>query len=205
MRSSERMHIVKCSSHGFYVKFRASDPCLCCEQGGQARRAADLHAVGVPKPYSQKTLDNFFPATQLQRDALGFVRMYAENFAVVQEDGSNLVIRGPRGAGKTHLAVGILAHVLRAGYGGRYLDARTRPTGRDAAADLLVIDHFTTRPQAMRLGGILYRRSHANLPTILLTRLDAEIFTLTLGTSYTDLMRQNGIKCLNCDWEPAKI
>jgi DNA replication protein DnaC len=77
----------------------------------------------IPPRYQRCTLDNFltYPNEELLR-AVESARRFSEAFPVVQK---GLMLIGPPGIGKTHIAVSVLRHVVRrTGARGLYYDTR---------------------------------------------------------------------------------
>lgn len=138
------------------------------ELAADARRQADeawqrrLNNSGLPKRYQQATFEQFQPKPGTER-VLQVVREYAETFAKETETG--LMIRGPKGAGKTHLASAATMAILQRGFSVAFWNVplvleeiratyNRRPSedGPDAAtimarareSDLLVLDDLAT-------------------------------------------------------------
>ena len=75
-----------------------------------------LKYAGVGKRFLDCSLDNYAPITADQTKALKTIKEYSEN--LLTEDGmtdKGLLIVGPVGTGKTHLAVGVLREAHRLG------------------------------------------------------------------------------------------
>ncbi len=82
-----------------------------------AERTA-LGGSGVGKRFLDCSLDSYIPATNEQKKALAAIEAYADG--LLTEDGvtdTGLLIVGPVGTGKTHLAVSILREAHRLGLG----------------------------------------------------------------------------------------
>jgi DNA replication protein DnaC len=90
------------------------------------RDAAIAHAVeqaGIPARYQRCTFDNFitYPNDRLL-NAVACARRFAESFPIVNK---GLLIIGPPGIGKTHLAIAAMKQaVRRTGARARYYDTR---------------------------------------------------------------------------------
>lgn len=83
------------------------------EEYGEARA---LSGAGVGKRFLGCSLDNYAPITADQTKALKTIKEYSEN--LLTEDAitdKGLLIVGPVGTGKTHLAVGVLREAYRLG------------------------------------------------------------------------------------------
>jgi DNA replication protein DnaC len=96
------------------------DRCECWREKTAERAAVDAR---IPPRYQRCTLDNFitYPNEPLLR-ALAFARRFGDEFPVVQK---GLMLIGPPGIGKTHIAVSVLRHVIRrTGARGLYYDTR---------------------------------------------------------------------------------
>jgi DNA replication protein DnaC len=84
------------------------------------RRLRDAH---IPPRYQRCTLDSFvaYQNEQLLR-AVAMARRFCESFPVVEK---GLMLIGPPGIGKTHIAVAVLRDVIRrTGARGMYYDTR---------------------------------------------------------------------------------
>ncbi|MGA2569792.1 MAG: ATP-binding protein [Terracidiphilus sp.] len=102
-----------------------SRPCECQEAEREQRRLA---AAGIPKKYLNCTLDtfeiDFNGADPLLGKALQTARKFVEVYPV-DTGGKGLLIVGPNGVGKTHLAIGVLRRLVRErGVKGLFCDYR---------------------------------------------------------------------------------
>jgi len=116
-----------CGDTGFTVKtvegVSSATRCACIAE----RRAGTLEsAAGIPKKYAGVTVDNYripqdnstvMHAMQLLTMR---TRRFATSFPSLHEP-RGLLLQGPNGVGKTHLAVAALRTILAAGFDGRFL------------------------------------------------------------------------------------
>jgi len=108
-----------------------------CDCRAAAIRRQKLEAAGIPERYAADTIDNFNdlgrPALQRAKQA---AREFVDLYPVVDH---GLLLVGPSGRGKTHLACAILAElILRKGVTGLYADF----------SDLLLKIQSSFRPDA---------------------------------------------------------
>ncbi|MCR6661951.1 MAG: ATP-binding protein [Luteimonas sp.] len=76
---------------------------------------------GIPTRYRSRTLDNWQPQGAAQQLAGKIVRRYVDDLEANLDAGDGLVLSGPPGTGKTHLAAGILTAAAQRGIIGRYI------------------------------------------------------------------------------------
>ena len=94
-----------------------------CDCVHQKAAALNLSDARIPPRYQRCTLDSFvtYQNEELIR-AVESARRFADAFPVVQK---GLMLIGPPGIGKTHIAVSVLQHVIRrTGARGLYYDTR---------------------------------------------------------------------------------
>jgi DNA replication protein DnaC len=108
-------------------------PCSC---RGQRLREERLHAAAIPERYRDHTLENFFDNTLTLTRAKATAREFIDAYPAVE---AGLLLVGPSGRGKTHLACAILAELVASkGVTGLYADF----------SDLLLKIQTTFRPDA---------------------------------------------------------
>lgn len=99
-----------------------------CECRKAARSARRLAAACIPERQRECTLDNFVSGQGNARENLSLAHMRARQFVrgfPMDTYGNGLLLIGPTGVGKTHLAIGILhALVAERGATGRFFDCR---------------------------------------------------------------------------------
>lgn len=82
------------------------------ERRRQARIEACLHMSKIPKRFMNRTFDKFEERTPELAKTLRTVRGYAEKFQEMRRKGIGLLLRGPNGTGKTHLAYAIALYLV---------------------------------------------------------------------------------------------
>jgi DNA replication protein DnaC len=178
------------------------DPCSqCIKDEDHDNRASWLHSAGVPKILLGSTLDNW--RTELASDVtiLSTCRQWAR-------DGAGfLILHGPVGLGKSHLAVAI----MRERRMGRLVTQNTflmrlRKTYRDDHAEdvvdrckrarLLVLDEMGVstggRDEYPALHEVLSHRYGEMLPTIITTNVQLTDFKDAFGDRITDRLLSSG-------------
>ena len=105
----------RCAGTGFATEVRDgvsfARPCECRRHARKRRR---LVSAGIPKRYEHCTLDSFAPINgnrSLER-ALQLAREVVNRFPTRSEEAYGLLLYGPCGIGKTHLAVGVLKALI---------------------------------------------------------------------------------------------
>lgn len=179
-----------------------------------------LHQAAVPARFHGKTFDTFHAETPQQQKALESVRQYAENFEANQRIGAGLVLAGPPGTGKSHLAMAALQYVMPK-YCGHYTTALSviravRNTWRKDSeqgelevlrdltrAPLLVIDEigasYGSDGEATILFDLLDRRYRDMKPSILLTNQNADGLKACLGERTFDRLTETST-WVPCQW-----
>ena len=190
-----------------------------------AFRARMLEA-GIPRQFAEATIWNWTHSMDKQRRVWEWARDYASQHELVVSTGRSAVLYGHTGTGKTHLAIGILRHILEKGGTGLYTTAadmlarikatyaraatETEPAVMDAltSVDLLVLDECgrqqDTEHERSLMFRVLDRRSADLRPTIVGSNLSREPLRAFLGEALVDRLRQRGGMFLLFDWGSAR-
>lgn len=185
------------------------------------RLQARLRSAGISPRFAHASLANFVAETNEQRRVLGYVRRYAQGFAEQLQRGRCLMLVGPCGTGKTHLAMAVLAEVIHAGYKGRYataadISAAVRATYRGEGSeskaldafiepDLLVLDEIGVLRDTDHERHCLYRtidgRYQAQRPAILCGNVTVAEAEEALGEQAFSRLQENGGIRLSLVWD----
>ncbi len=198
----------------------------------RARRAAKQKAIeaaarlaAVPPRYLDARFDTYEAPTPDRRAARDRCVSFAEHFQTVMAYGSNLVLLGNVGTGKTHLSCAIITHVVADGFTALFctegdLLSRIRATyDRDAEQreeqviesfrrpDLLVIDEVGVgignhANKVAMLHRVINDRYNHRRPVIILSNLDEpqlrKYFGLRLWDRLTDF--SSGANIITMNW-----
>ncbi len=97
-------------------------PCVCEKARVAAQRLA---SAGIPPEYHRSTFENFRAYNDTLIDALWLASKFAEHYPIPQGDHTGLLLIGPAGVGKTHLAAALLTDVIvRTGIHGLFYKTR---------------------------------------------------------------------------------
>jgi len=185
-----------------------------------------LDIACIPRRFQTRTLENYHAETAQQQKALDFAIEYAEGWEETQSYGRCALFVGKPGTGKTHLAVGIMTHIMRKNFGRvsvrftsvsriiRRLKDSYRKDGEESEVEvmrdyskcaLLVIDEvgvqFGTDFEKNTLFDIINDRYENMRPTVLTSNLSADGVREYLGERAFDRLRENGGKCIAFAWD----
>lgn len=184
-------------------------------------------AARIPKRFQGKTFADYIAETPQQQKALETCTNYAHNFADNLEAGRCLILSGTVGTGKTHLAAAIADYIVReTEYTAVFrslhsiLQAIKSTYDRDAKAtesevlklftdpDLLIIDEVgATKSSEFELAtifAIINTRYENNLPTVVITNLEASELKNAIGDRCTDRLREGGGRAVAFNWESKR-
>jgi DNA replication protein DnaC len=153
-----------------------------CLQVGRIERM--LAAARIPKRYEHCDLESYIPNDPTQKRAKADVARFLERYPLID---IGLLLLGPCGVGKTHLAVGLLRHViLEKGDDGIFYDFR----------DLL-----------REIQGSWNSISQSSEVEVLRPVLEAKVLVLDeLGSNKpTDWVRETVAYIINCRYNDKKL
>ena len=175
---------------------------LPCAQHAEWRLAKRLEEAGVAAELARRArFDSFVTATEPQETALERARQYATDFRKMEGHARGLYLAGGLGVGKTHLAVAVMAELVRTSTVRRpyfafvpeflerirasFKDPQSSPVEEAKTADLLVLDdlagHATSEWVQQQLAIIVNTRWGDGRPTVVTTNADPSEMDVTLG------------------------
>jgi DNA replication protein DnaC len=187
----------QCQFHGLRVASRGSDEHSQALANLQAESVnSALVGSGITPRFAESTFANYRAETPAMTLALETCQGYADNFGEHFQAGRNLLLCGNIGNGKTHLASGIVQHVIRQHRAVAVITTAAeiirvfkRLMGRDAgytegdvinelaSFDLLVIDEVGAQAGTQYELGVLHevfdRRYNLVRPTVVVSNLPA--------------------------------
>ena len=183
-------------------------------QKERARKAVEesIESALIPARFRLRTFESFVADTEELGAAYRTVKAYADGFAGSLRSGAGLILSGPPGTGKSHLAAATLLqlapdHVCLYATVSQVIRA-VRDTWRKDSdrserevikhlgmeVDLLVLDEvgvqYGTDAEKNLLFDILDRRYSEMRPTILISNLHGEALKEVLGDRVYDRMRE---------------
>jgi DNA replication protein DnaC len=201
-RPSQPVHGCVCACERVKVAAIVADV---MEREGPAVARAILEHAGIPVRHGASRFDTF-QAVPGTADALAAVREWADAFTLETREG--LLLAGPFGSGKSHLAVSALRHVIESALvEGRFVSAGDlvsavrsgahitwKPVDDAIGAELLVLDDLGqesgsdfTRDIIAR---VVFGRYDAARPTIFTSNLGTKGMTDALGGAVTSRLHE---------------
>lgn len=186
------------------------------------RAQARIAAAGIPARFLEATLWNWQHGMDRQKAIWSWAREYAGQFDLALSSGRSAVFFGATGTGKTHLAIGLLKHILEKGGTGRYCTVMTM-LGRIKASyaqdskeseaqaiaaftgvDMLVVDEvgraLETGYTEAQFFNVLNTRYGELRPVLLVSNLNKQKLSDYLGDAVFDRMREAGGGMHVFDW-----
>lgn len=196
----------------------------CVANIAAARAQLTTTAARVPARFTGASFDNYQPTCDKAGRVLEVVKSYAAKWPELRAVGTSLILMGPPGTGKTHLAIAALRAVLAregetaiyADFADLMLEVRSTYGGGNSEREGTVIQQYV-RPSLLVLDEVgvtagsdhekatifhvLNKRYLARRPTILVTNLAAPELKAFIGERVYDRLRENGGKGLAFDWD----
>jgi DNA replication protein DnaC len=193
------------------------------ERDWQERRAKQLLGrAAIPPRFADRRLSNYVPQCEQAKRALAVAKEYAENFELMLESGSGLILCGGVGTGKTHLATGIAHEIMARDFAPVFTSVMgsvrvvketynrdSNLSERDAIRsfiepDLLILDEvgvqFGSDTEKLILFEIINGRYEEVKPTIVISNLAKDALAQFLGERSFDRLREGGGRLVAFDW-----
>lgn len=192
----------------------------------QEKKMTAISAVrklsGIPPRFRRVRTGGWEAKTSQQREVLKIASDYIGDFTTKAVDGASMIFAGNPGTGKTHLACAILNGIIDQGFTGRYttglmLKQAVQNTYQDSALSrlevireyvnpsLLVLDEVdlmhASEDAQLILWEVISGRYNEVAPTILISNLNKQELTKTIGERIIDRMAENGGQFVALSWE----
>ncbi len=218
----------QCQFHGLRVAPQGSEEHSQALANLQAESFnSALVGSGITPRFADSTFVTYRAITAAMTQALETCEAYAGNFGEHYQAGRNLLLCGNVGNGKTHLASGIVQHVIRhhravavITTAAEIIRVFKRSMVRDsgytegdvidelAGFDLLVIDEVGaqagTHYELSVLHEVLDRRYNLIRPTVVVSNLNAQGLSQYIGERALDRLRENKALLVGFTWESAR-
>ncbi|MCS3467113.1 DNA replication protein DnaC [Pseudomonas sp. JUb42] len=202
----------ECAAEAQALRDQAEQQAMYARMAEQ-RLERKLGASLIPKRFMGKRFADFHAATEGQKANLDKCVEYAEQFPQNLEDGRCIVMTGTPGTGKTHLATAIAGHIIvnhnatavyrtvggllqfiKGSYGDRAEYSEAEAFASLVEPSLLIIDEVgATKPTEFELAtlfAVINGRYEEQLPTIVISNIDAKELGAVLGDRSVDRLRE---------------
>jgi DNA replication protein DnaC len=176
----------------------------------------------IPLRFQESSLESYVPSCEPARKALNLAKAYADDFAEMRRSGTCLIFCGGVGTGKTHLAIGIMKHLMdqrkrvlfasvidaiasvKATYAKDSEISEQKAIDKFIHPDLLVLDEVGAQigsdTEKLILFRIINGRYEEVLPTIVVSNLAKDKLAEFIGERALDRLRENGGRLIAFDW-----
>lgn len=186
----------------------------------------EKHFAGamMPERHTQSGFKNYIEHSAAHRNFKAVMVAFAK--AAMAGSGSNALIAGRTGTGKTHLACAVANNLLNAGKFVRYATSEamasdiaaawSRPDDSEQNAihryteyDLLILDEYGLHDQHEKrlelVHKVLYARYDAMKPTMLISNMCMAELKENLGDRLWSRFNHGGITSFECNWADARV
>lgn len=194
----------------------------------QKKRASDerLIAAGIPERFRDAEVATWRATMDQQKRVQRWAREYAGQWHDARRHGRCGVFCGGPGTGKTHLAIGLLRHVIEQGGSGTYttvmdllgrikstfhresLETEQQVIDAVTRCDLLVVDEvgrsLDTNYEVAQFFRVLDIRYRERRPVLLVSNLNQVKLRGFLGDAVVDRLREAGGDLLVFDWASSR-